>query len=74
MAQARDLSYRFGGGRADVRGTSWVPHTWPFLSLFCPELGLGKILCAKRQRRGGNGQVEKNRTLVSSERAKAVEV
>ena len=28
-------------------------------TLLCPELGLGKILCAKRRRRGGNGQVKK---------------
>lgn len=58
-----------------MRGTSWAPPHLAFpLSLLCPELGLGKILCAKRRRRGGNGQVKKNRTLVSSERAKAVEV
>lgn len=60
MAQARDLSYRFGGRRADVRGTSWAPPHLAFpLTLLCPELGLGKILCAKRRRRGGNGQVKK---------------
>lgn len=38
MAQPRDLSYRFGGWRADVRGTSWVPlHPAFSFTLWCPE-------------------------------------
>lgn len=55
MAPSRDLSYRFGGWRADVRGTSWPPSHPSFpLTLWCPELGLGNSFPIKRERRKGD--------------------
>lgn len=63
MAQSRDLSYRFGGWRADVRATSWMPPhpAFPF-TIGYPELGT--CFPTKRGRRGGDGQVRKGSSLL----------